>query len=283
MFLESLINFTMTKIYDLHNDYFVEIRNHKLKEKYLSKANKQGLFNVCSAVWTTTMTEMQAFACITQARSFASKHNINYSVEDLHFVNLDNVESLVSLGPIYTGLTWNEQNNLACGSHGVGDVTKLGKDIINILENNNIQIDTAHLNEKSFLTFANITQKPILCSHTAFSTKSNHPRNLKDYQLKIISESGGLIGLALVSDFLNSEKQATVNDIITHIDYFVSRYGIDSIALGTDFYGTTNLPRGIKAYKDLSKVYNKLIKMGYTNDTIEKIFFKNAQEFFDKK
>ena len=281
--ISTKINFSMINIIDLHNDYFVEIKQYKKKCKYLSSAMKNGVKNICSAVWTTEMSEQVAFKTINECAEFSKKHNIFYSVEDLHFINESNINTLIEINPKLVNLTWNDENNLAGGALSNGDISSLGKNIIKTLENNNIQIDTAHLNEKSFLTFSSITTKPLICSHTAFYTKCEHPRNLKDYQLKIIAESGGLVGICLVSRFLHSEKKVTISDFVSQIDYYVSNYGIDTIALGTDFYGTKDYPKGIKYYKDLIKVQNRLELLGYTQNAIEKIFYKNAERFLNFK
>ena len=64
----------------------------------------------------------------------------------------------------------------------------------------------------------------------------------KDYQLKMIVESGGIVGLCLVSEFLNGTKRSSVKDVVSHIDYFACKFGIDNLAIGTDFYGTKQLP-----------------------------------------
>lgn len=271
----------MINIFDLHNDYFIEIKAEKQKHKYLNNQNKFGLKNLVSAVWTTEMDEYKAFDEINNCSRFSKEHNLNFSVEDLHFINEHNVNKLIELNPLVVGLTWNNENNLAGGAFSYADISKLGKNVINQLEQSSIQIDTAHLNEKSFLTFSNLTNKPMLCSHTAIYSKCNHERNLKDYQLKIIAESNGLVGLCLVSRFLNSEQRADISDFVSHIDYYVCKYGIETIALGTDFYGTKDYLKGIKSYKDLVKVEERLSQLGYSNNAIEQIFYKNAERFFN--
>jgi len=270
----------MINIFDLHNDYFTELKNNKQKTKYIKKCKKQNVSNVLSAVWTSKMSECEALDNIRKAREFAEKNCLKFAIEDLHFCNRNNLNHIIQMNPEYIGLTWNYENKLACGSLEYGGMTKLGVKIAKKIEESNIQIDTAHLNESSFLTFSNLTQKPILCSHTAVHTLTNNPRNLKDYQIKIIQESGGLVGVCMVANFLSDEKKVTVSDIARHIDYLVSRFSIDIVALGTDFYGTTNLPKGIKDYKSLLKLQQRLEFLGYTQNSIDKIFYINAQRFF---
>jgi len=270
----------MINIFDLHNDYFTELKNNKQKTKYIKKCKKQNVSNVLSAVWTSKMSECEALDNIRKAREFAEKNCLKFAIEDLHFCNRNNLNHIIQMNPEYIGLTWNYENKLACGSLEYGGMTKLGVKIAKKIEESNIQIDTAHLNESSFLTFSNLTQKPILCSHTAVHTLTNNPRNLKDYQIKIIEEYKGIIGLCFVKDFITKEKRCNINDLLNHITYFTNKFSIKCLCIGSDFYGTKNLPKGIKNYKSLNKIQSKLTTYGFSNNAIRKIYYKNADRFF---
>lgn len=272
----------MYKIFDLHNDYFLKFQKDAKKDNYLSKHDTAE--NIISAVWTSELSESESFEMIERARSFVNKREkLFLGVEDLHFLSKENIERFLRLKPVYAGLTWNTCNALAGGAHETGRLTNFGKLAIKKLEENNITVDMAHLNESSFLDVAKHSNNPLFCSHSACYSLCNNPRNLKDYQLKMIVESGGLVGLCLVSDFLNGTKKCLVDDIICHIDYFACHFGIDNLAIGTDFFGTKHLPKGIKTYDNLiNRISLGLGKMGYTEKAISKILFDNANSFFKK-
>ena len=219
---------------------------------------------------------------IKKAKSFINNYkNLLLAVEDLHFITKDNLEDFLLCKPVYAGLTWNTCNAIAGGSHEVGNLTKFGKMVVNRLENNKIQVDTAHLNEDSFMDFSKITKRPMFCSHTAFYGVNQNLRNLKDYQLKMIVDSGGLVGLCLVSDFINGNKKCKLDEVALHIDYFACKFGINNLAIGTDFYGTKHLPKYANSYDTLlNNLSSILVKMGYTERSLNKIFYENAQNFF---
>ena len=270
----------MYKIFDLHNDYFLRIVSDNKKSGYINKQDCAG--SIVSAIWTSEFNEEQTFSMLEKARKFVNnQEKLLLGVEDLHFLRKENLDMFVDFRPVYAGLTWNTCNALAGGAHEAGRLTNFGKNVISKLENNSIKIDVAHLNEDSFNDVARISSKPMFCSHTAFYGLCNNPRNLKDYQIKIIIDSGGIVGLCLVSQFLNGTNKCYIDDIVSHIDYFACRFGIDNLAIGTDFYGTKFLPKGLKNYKTLTKLLSeKLIKLGYTEKSIRKIFFDNADRFF---
>ncbi len=272
----------MYKIFDLHNDYFLGIPKDSKKDSYLSKHEQAE--NIISAVWTSELNEKESFEMLERAREFVNnREKLFLGVEDLHFLSKENLEKFLKLKPLYAGLTWNNCNALAGGAFETGRLTSFGKQVVKKLEESHITIDLAHLNETSFLDVAKHSDNPLFCSHTACHSLCNNPRNLKDYQIKMIVESGGLVGLCLVSEFLNGTNKSLVDDIVCHIDYFACHYGIDNLAIGTDFYGTKHLPKGVKNYLGLAKsVSNGLMKMGYTEKAINKILFENANGFFRK-
>lgn len=272
----------MEKFFDLHNDFFTEIKDDKKKMKYVLKNSEDE--SIVAAVWTSKFNKREAFEKISDAQVFTnSNKNLFLAVEDLHFLSADDISKFYMFRPLYAGLTWNTSNCLAGGALESGDLTAFGKKVLNGLELCGTFVDTAHLNEKSFMSVSKVVSKPLLCSHTACFGVCKNPRNLKDYQIKMIVDSGGLVGLCLVSDFLSGEKSCKVNDIVTHIDYFACKFGIDNLAIGTDFYGTKHLPNGIKSYVELkSKLFESLSKLGYTQKSIKKIFFENASTFFQK-
>ena len=271
----------MYKMFDLHNDYFTAKKFETSKQNYLSKAQKLGV-GLVTAVWTSNMNAEKAVLNICKAGKLVSNgKNGVLGIEDLHFATKPILNEVINCNPAYCGLTWNHDNNLAGRAMESGDLTEFGKYAVRQLENADIFVDTAHLNERSFMSFANITTKPMLCTHTACHNLISHARNLKDYQLKIIADSGGLIGICLVSDFLSGRKYCTILDYVCHIDYAVNKFGIDHVAIGTDFYGTKNLPTGITDYKSLQKaLVENLTKLGYKPKDINKIFYQNAADFF---
>ncbi|MEG1581794.1 MAG: membrane dipeptidase [Clostridia bacterium] len=267
-------------ILDAHNDCAIKKHNiNQLKKYYISLEKSNA--NTISAIWTTELTGnvMQKVEMKTKMIDIASNLKSPVAIEDFYFATRQNLARLISLKPCYVSLTWNYNNVLAGGCYDNSGITEFGKIVIKTLEEHNIQIDASHLNEHSFMNLAHITSKPLFCSHTAFNSVNNHQRNLKDYQLKMIVDSGGLVGLCLVSDFLNGTHHANINDIIKHIDYFNSRYGIDNLCIGTDFNGTKHLPKGIKNYKNLYLLKYKLKEKGYTESSLNKLFHDNLYNF----
>ena len=268
------------KIFDCHNDFLTEINNNKL-EKYINNKIKDN--KVCASIWATNYNEIEAINYIEKLNNLKLAHKNIYSlVEDCHFITPSNLDIVLSQKIGLAGLVWNKDNNLAGGAYGAADLSEFGKIVVNKFEDAGTILDTAHLNEISFNSLLKLTRMPVVCSHTAFYGCLNHKRNLKDYQIKLIIESGGVVGLAFVSEFLTGTKFSTIKNVSEQIVYFAIKFGTAGLCIGTDFYGTKQLPLGLKNYAAFNSLEKDLLKKGFTAEEVENIFYNNLNNFMIK-
>lgn len=71
-----------------------------------------------------------------------------------------------------------------------------------------------------------------------------------------------------------------VSDFVDHIDYMVKLIGIDHVGISSDFDGGG----GIEGWSDASETFNvtlELVKRGYTEDEIEKLWGENLMRVLD--
>ena len=265
------------RIVDLHNDAVTELAP-KFFKRYVGEAKKAGVEDILISVWTTKM--QNPYEQIQHYQQVIG--NCKLHIEDAWFIDMQNIDEFIKLRPFSVGLTWNGENNLAGGANSNKGLSELGEAVTRHLDDNGIIIDLAHLNKPSFTAVSNLLLKrgrKLFCSHTCFNEVNKHPRNLDREQIRTIVDSDGLVGLTLVGDFLSASKYARVQDIYNHIKYFIENFGEDNLAIGTDFFGTRNLPTGICTYKDFGKLKKYLVKQGLCESTIDKIFYGNARRF----
>ncbi len=267
------------KIAELHNDYLTKIIKFNNICSYLRK-NEQYLSYLCSPVWTSELKSPLNFLVNKKKQIDLIKTSVNIKlcIEDVGFLNYCDYDEFIKLKPFYCGLTWNNTNCFAGGAYNNGGLTKKGKEIVKIFEKNNILIDCAHLNRKSFNDLSNLSTKPLFCSHTGFNKIVFDCRNLDDSQVYDIVNSNGLVGLYFVGKYI-SDKNVSIFDIVKNINYFVEKFEIKNLAIGTDFYGTNDLPYNLKRYSQFNILKNNLLKIGYKNYEIDCIFYKNFENF----
>jgi len=287
-------------IFDAHNDLLTAEITDSDKAGVLNGYKESGVLDgVTLAVWTTERIKSAGdiFALISQLHTPHSTLRTTFAVEDIGFADDKDIEELASGacsdvsdraegchlcgdqaslaqsgGFAYISLTWNNDNKFAGGAYGTGGLTEAGARAVKKLSSNTY-IDCVHLNQKSFYGIADITDK-IIVSHTAFSGVRKHPRNISDEQIKIILERGRGCGLALVGDFLSPSK-ADISDVVRHIDYFVQKFGGSGLFIGTDFFGTDDLPEGLTDYDSFYALKYRLESLGYPDSAIKNIFSEN--------
>lgn len=244
------------KIFDLHNDA-------------LTGGGVTSTDSAVYAIWTTELTLSNVTALIDAHKSKM------LAIEDCG-VFLSNRAPLLENDFMYCGLTWNEFNGLAGGANSDEHLTDKGREIIRLLNEKGAVIDTAHLNRASFYEVIEQSRK-IICSHTCFYEVNNHPRNLTREQISAIIERGGIIGLCFVGKFLGGNE---IESVLRHIDWFLENFGSKNLAIGTDFYGSTDLPVGLASYKDFDNLILAMIRRGYSDSVIHNILYGNAISYF---
>ncbi len=182
------------------------------------------------------------------------------------------------LGVRSFGLTWNYANLLADGAleaRGAG-LTTFGKHVVQELNTLHVWTDVSHLNERSFWDVMEIAKNPI-ASHSNCMKLCQHPRNLKDEQLRALIKRNSMIGVTFAPQFLTSEKQANIADIVNHIEYICSLGGENNIGFGSDFDGILETVVNVSAYREYENVINELCKH-YAASTVERFLYDNFVE-----
>ena len=90
--------------------------------------------------------------------------------------------------------------------------------------------------------------------------------------------SGGVVGLTFCPAHLGG---ASYEKILAHAEHYLSLGGERTLCLGCDLDGT-ELPDGIRNVSDLTKIADLFARHGYSDELIERIFYRNAVEFFVK-
>ena len=269
-------------ISDTHNDFLTKLNKTECLS-YLKSCENQNVKNLLASVFTSEMKQYNTIQNIEKCNQALLEYgNKSYKihVEDLGFVKtIKALGKLIELKPFSCSLTWNNDNRFAGGNFGIKGISKEGKKLISLLDEAEIIIDVAHLNKKSFRNFQALNTRPIFCSHTGLEIIKKSPRNLANSQVRAIIDSNGYFGLFLSSTFMTKSNVLDSESFARAIYKTMCKFGDKNFGLGSDFYGIGQNPRDINSYLDLLKVKNTLIKMGIGQDSIDRFFFQNFEDF----
>lgn len=192
------------------------------------------------------------------------------------------LEDLHMTGFRMSTLTWNEKNPLA-GSHITGGgLTDRGAEYVKEAQRLGMLMDVSHLSDEAFWELIDMTQAPIVASHSNSRNVWNNSRNLTDDMFRAIAETGGLTGINLYTGFLG-EKNVTLDRVCDHIFHFMELDPDgDHIALGGDLDGCDSLPTGFTGINSYLALADTLLRRGLDEKTIRKIYWHNAMGVMER-
>ena len=198
--------------------------------------------------------------------------------------DLSNIEKFYNLGARYMSLAHNGHSQFSDSNTGEEDniwmhngLSDKGKEAILEMNRIGIMIDVSHPSKEAIRQMIEISNAPVIASHSSARSLCNHSRNLDDEQLDWIKKNGGVVQTVALAGYLRddiSTELVSVKDLVDHIDYMVKRIGIDHVGISSDFDGGG----GIQGWSDASETFNvtkELLKRGYTKEEISKIWSGN--------
>lgn len=217
-----------------------------------------------------------------------------FSIEGCDYIkDIKELENLYKLGLRNILLVWNNENKYGSGNNTNKGLTKLGEEFIKKAVELGICIDLSHMNKTTFSdttillkTLSKNYNIKIIASHSNCYELCNNSRNLDDDQLKQIKELNGMLGLVSYGPFINENEENLEKKYLNHIKHAEKILGIDNIMIATDNMDFARDMYHIQENKSLLKHKNainkltSLLKTNYNEEEIEKILFKNAENYF---
>ena len=202
--------------------------------------------------------------------------------------DIANIRHFADRGVVYITLCHNGDNDIcdsARGNNTHNGVSDFGAKVISEMNRLGVMVDLSHAHEKSFWDAMNISATPIVCSHSSCRALCDHPRNLTDSQMKSLADKGGVCQITIYHGFLRTEGEATVRDVLEHLDHAVKVMGIDHVGIGTDFDGDGGV-RGMASSADFVNFTRMLMAKRYNEKDIQAILggnFLRVMTYIQKK
>ena len=185
------------------------------------------------------------------------------------------LENLYQIGFRITSLGWNEKNPLAGSNVTGGGLTDLGREYVKEAQRLGMIVDVSHISDEAFWDIMDITQAPIVATHSNSRAVCNHSRNLTDEMFLEICKTGGVAGFNQYDAFVG--ENADMDKICEHFLHFME---LDPdgkhIALGGDLDGCDTLPKGFSGVESYPDLADKLLLRGLGKENLYDIYWNNA-------
>lgn len=213
------------------------------------------------------------------------------TVENLGFLHgdLDGIDRLKKMGVRMASLVWNYANEFAYpnlifngdtpdfAAREQRGLTERGKEAVQALSQNGIITDVSHLSDGGVRDVLALSTLPVVASHSNCAAVHPVSRNLTDWQIRGIAESGGLVGLNFCRDFVGGES--VFENLYLHFMHLLEVGGEDLPAIGSDFDGIP--PYGeLKDCRGVQSLLTYFSDRGVKPRLLEKLAYLNFKRVF---
>ncbi|HMM19786.1 MAG TPA: dipeptidase [Selenomonadales bacterium] len=200
--------------------------------------------------------------------------------------SLEVLRIFYQLGVRCITLTWSNRNDIADGVNDTitgGGLTGFGRQVVREMNKLGMIVDVSHIAPRGFWDVMEVTEKPVMATHSDAATICDVPRNLTDEQIRAIAANRGVIGINFATQFLAADpSKADIDSIYRHIDHMLGLVGDDHVGFGSDYDGIDRTPIGAEGVEKFPAVLEYLAKKNYSAGTLEKIAHKNVFRLLDE-
>ena len=196
------------------------------------------------------------------------------ALEGGHALNgqLSDVKKLYDSAFRIFGITHFFDNEIGGSAHGKNKdgLSTFGVDVVKNLQKMDVAIDLSHASERVIDEVLEMTQKPVIVSHTGVQGICDNPRNLTDDHIIKIAKTGGIIGIAMFKKAICGND---IESVVRSIRYVSDLTDVDCVGLGSDFDGAITAPVDASG---LCLLTEALLAQGFNKNQVAKIMGNNA-------
>jgi membrane dipeptidase len=146
------------------------------------------------------------------------------------------IEVFYDLGVRHLLLAYNQKNRACDGCHERTDcgLSRYGVTLIEEMNRAGMILDLSHTGYRSTMEAMEISEAPVIFSHSNPYGLKEHPRNIRDDQIKACAKTGGVIGINGIGFFLR-DNDVSAENFVRHIEYMAELVGPHHVGIGLDF------------------------------------------------
>jgi membrane dipeptidase len=230
--------------------------------------------------------------------------------------SLGALRSYHDLGARYMTLTHNvtlDWADAALDSARHGGLSDFGLEVVREMNRLGMLVDLSHVSPATMSDALDVTEAPVIFSHSSARALTEHPRNVPDSILRRLPKNGGVVMVTFVPAFVSNEvakweeqsedeqeritretadtadarrrmdewtaahprPDATLAQVADHIEHVRKVAGIDHVGIGSDFDGISYVPVGLEDVASFPRLFAELIRRGWSDDDLRKLAGRN--------
>jgi membrane dipeptidase len=245
------------------------------------------IFATYPDVFEETLTSEAALAAFRQGRIGSVM-----GMEGGHVIenSLGALRAFYELGARYLTLTHSENTDWADAATDRprhNGLTAFGREVVREMNRLGMLVDLSHVHELTMHAALDVSEAPVIFSHSSVRGVTDVPRNVPDSVLRRLRTNGGVVMITFVPQFISQDvadwsgsdgrprPRATLADAIRHIEYARDVAGIDHIGIGGDFDGIESVPVGLEDVSAYPALFAELSRRGWSEAEMRKLAGEN--------
>ena len=235
--------------------------------------------------------------------------------------SLGALRSYYDLGARYMTLTHNvtlDWADAALDSTRHNGLSEFGREVVREMNRLGMLVDLSHVSPATMSGVLDLTESPVIFSHSSAKALTDHPRNVPDSILARLPKNGGVVMVTFVPAFVSPEvaawekrfkeetdrikaavsdtaevrrqakeyetknprPRATLAQVADHIEHVRRIAGADHVGIGSDFDGIDTVPEGLEDVSTFPQLFAELIRRGWSDADLKKLAGQNLLRAF---
>jgi membrane dipeptidase len=236
--------------------------------------------------------------------------------------SLGALRAYYDLGVRYMTLTHNvtlDWADAALDSAKHNGLTPLGDSVVREMNRLGMLVDLSHVSPGTMSAALNVSQAPVIFSHSGARALVDVPRNVPDSILRRVTKNGGIVMVPFVTGFVSPrvyqydestrpligdlqkkygadttaitraikewraahpEPRATLSQVADQIEYVRKVAGVDHVGIGSDFDGITEVVQGLEDVSTFPALFAELARRGWSDTDLKKLAGENFLRVF---
>ena len=266
--------------------------------------------------------DLQLAVTAAQARTAFKQGKIGslLGMEGGHVIenSLGALRAYYDLGARYMTLTHNvtlDWADAALDKPVHNGLTPFGKEVVREMNRLGMLVDLAHVSPAVMSNALDVSEAPVIFSHSSARALVDVARNVPDSILKRLPKNGGVVMASFVPQFVNAKvaahnalsnsvedslkkhfasdtsaersafarwnannpaPRATISDVADHIDHIKLVAGAGHVGVGSDFDGIEAVVQGLEDVSKFPDLFAELVKRGWTDAELRGLAGENV-------